>query len=102
MTSNIIPSDNPDYGLFGTIAAEGYAPDAVWEQTFEAMSSLHVTDDAPLIRDYLDGRAGRHLANDILARLDTGADLQTSIAAAIPRPCHRRAFRRLQIRYQEG
>jgi len=96
-TAGIIPTDNPGHGFYGTVAKAGYSPDSAWELAFHALTSRHGAGSA-VVRDFLDAATGRHLAGEVVARLEAGADLDTAVAAAATSRDHAAAFRRAQER----
>ena len=62
--TTILPSDNPEWGFWGTSERSGYDTAMAWEATGNALATAF--DLTPTeIRDLLDSRFGRHLADDL-------------------------------------
>lgn len=83
MNDTILPSQNPDWGFFGSIA--DYAePEEAWKL---AMQTIARATACPLIavRDFLDSRHGRHLADDVANSRHAGLALKPAIEAAVER-----------------
>lgn len=60
----ILPTANTHWGFWGTSVRNGYDPDMAWQAASDALATAF--DLAPAeIRDLLDARFGRHLADDL-------------------------------------
>lgn len=75
-------SCNYSWGFWGTIAMAGYDPASAWAA---ALPCLHdATDHDPYaIRDWLDSRAGRHFADQVVGSLTLGTELHDAIERAV-------------------
>ena len=63
-TKTILPTNNPDWGFWGTSERNGYDVAMAWETAGDALATAF--DLTPVeIRDLLDSRFGRHLADDL-------------------------------------
>lgn len=83
MTNLTLPTANKAWGYYGTSGAFADA-DAAWGLAFAAI--LAATQGAPEgVRDFLDSRHGRHLADDVCNGMQSGLDLPAAIDAAITR-----------------
>jgi hypothetical protein len=86
-TDPILPSRNPDWGFWGTMACGGAAagdPATAWEIASRRIAEA--TDAAPEgVRDFLDSRHGRHFADEVGNGLWSGASLAAAIDTAIAR-----------------
>jgi hypothetical protein len=82
-TPNTLPSRNEAWGFFGTIRHHA-EPNHAWAL---AMGAIAKTTDCPeeAVRDFLDSRYGRHLADDVANGLFSGRDLPAAINSAIER-----------------
>ena len=78
MTNTVLGSQNKEWGFYGTV--NNYYPteskiNNVWAETFKTLMEL--SDKQPEeIRDYLDSRSGRKLADCII---DSRDDLKTTV-----------------------
>jgi hypothetical protein len=86
-TDPILPTRNPDWGFFGTMASGGAAasdPARAW--AIAARGITEATGAAPEgVRDFLDSRHGRHFADEVANGLWRGKDLAAAIDTAIAR-----------------
>lgn len=83
MTNSTLPTANEAWGFYGTSGAFADA-DAAWAIT--SRSVLAATEGTPEgVRDFLDSRHGRHLADDVHNGIHAGLDLTVAIEAAISR-----------------
>lgn len=77
----ILPTDNEAWGFWGTLGE--HAAEA-WPRAFAAITEA--TDaESDAVRAFLDSRHGRHFADDVVVRLDSGVTLDAAIAAATAR-----------------
>lgn len=71
----VLNTENKDWGFYGTIdtAAKQWPKlnaDKAWVATFKVVSE-HMDDASPeAVREYLDGRRGRHYANALIERIN--------------------------------
>ena len=64
MTTTILPTGNEAWGFWGTSTRNGYDAAMAWEAASDALATAF--DLTPIqIRDLLDSRFGRHLADDL-------------------------------------
>jgi hypothetical protein len=64
MSKTILPTANKTWGFWGTSGRNGYDQRMAWEAASDALATAF--DLAPeQIRDLLDARFGRHLADDL-------------------------------------
>lgn len=83
MTTPTLPTANEAWGFYGTTSGFTDA-DAAWAIAFPAV--LAATEGtAEGVRDFLDSRHGRHLADDVHNGVHAGLDLTAAIEAAITR-----------------
>ena len=69
----ILESQNKDYGFYGTAALHGRGKaGAKWQAAFLWVAAAMPSWSAENIRDFLDGRPGRHLADGLHCRGDMG------------------------------
>ena len=62
----ILESQNKEYGFYGTTALHGRSEvNAKWETAFSWVASVMPSWSPENIRDFLDGRPGRHLADQL-------------------------------------
>ena len=67
----ILESQNKDYGFYGTAALHGRGKaGAKWKATFLWVAAAMPSWSPENIRDFLDGRPGRHLADELHCRGD--------------------------------
>ena len=60
---------NKQHGFYGALAAHYGSPDhrnAIWDVTVKRLGQIHPEKSADEILEFLNGRAGRHLADGIL------------------------------------
>jgi hypothetical protein len=63
-TKTMLPTDNPAWGFWGTGERNGYDVAMAWQAVGDALATAF--DLTPVeIRDLLDARFGRHLADDL-------------------------------------
>jgi hypothetical protein len=83
MTNSTLPTANEAWGFFGT--AGGFTDaQAAWAIAFPAVAKA-TSGSAEGVRDFLDSRHGRHLADDVANGIHSGLDLKAAIDAAIAR-----------------
>jgi hypothetical protein len=62
-TKTILPTNNTEWGFWGTAGRNGYDQPMTWEAVSDALATAF--DLTPQqVRDLLDARFGRHLADD--------------------------------------
>ena len=83
MTNSTLPTRNEAWGFYGSTAGFTDA-DAAWSIAFPAVAAA-TRASADGVRDFLDSRYGRHLADDVNNGIHAGLDLQAAIDAAITR-----------------
>lgn len=89
MTIETLPTNNPAYGFFGTLALAGADADAGWNIASRLLcEALAVEENGgayspEAVRDFLDSRLGRHMADMVTGRLQAGLALEPAIAHAI-------------------
>jgi hypothetical protein len=94
LTDTILPTRNPDWGYWGTMACSGVATPGsgpgqagaaeAWAIAFRRIAEA--TGAAPEgVRDFLDSRHGRHFADEVGNELWRGQTLAAAIEAAIAR-----------------
>jgi hypothetical protein len=63
-TRTILPTNNTEWGFWGTAGHNGYDQQMAWEAASDALATGF--DLTPVqVRDLLDARFGRHLADDL-------------------------------------
>lgn len=83
MTNKALTTANEAWGFFGT--AGGFTDaQAAWTIAFPAVA-IATGGSAEGVRDFLDSRHGRHLADDVANGIHSGLDLKAAIDAAITR-----------------
>jgi hypothetical protein len=88
MTTTILPSQNTEWGYWGTVARIENDPAADPAKAWEIASRriAEVTTTSPEgVRDFLDSRHGRHFADDVANGLWKGDTLPEAVNAAIAR-----------------
>ena len=88
MTTTILPTQNAEWGFFGTIGRIENDPAADATKAWDIASRriAEVTEASPEgVRDFLDSRRGRHFADDVASELWKGETLKVAIDAAIDR-----------------
>ncbi len=90
MTHPILPSRNPDHGFFGTLTTcpqRDRRSVEVWvlASTLIATAIRANSEDEMIgIRDFLDGRMGRHFADDVVGNMvGCNIDSETAIKSSI-------------------
>lgn len=78
-----LPTNNPDWGFFGTIRHHADSA-AAWDLAMPAIQTATGCPDAA-VRDFLDSTYGRHFADDVANGLFAGQPLATAIDAAVAR-----------------
>jgi hypothetical protein len=64
MSKTILPTANETWGFWGTSGRNGYDQQTAWEAASDALATAF--DLSPeQVRDLLDARFGRHLADDL-------------------------------------
>lgn len=83
MTDASLPTANPAWGFWGTIAHHD-EPGQAWPI---AMRAVRLATGCPeaAVRDFLDSRHGRHFADDVASGLGAGLALAAAIDAAVAR-----------------
>ena len=88
MTTTTLPTQNTEWGYWGTISRiENYPaadPAKAWDIASRRIAEV-TTASPEGVRDFLDSRHGRHFADDVANGLCTGAPLAAAIDAAIAR-----------------
>jgi hypothetical protein len=87
-TDPILPTRNPDWGFWGTVARREAATaiDAAEAWAIASRGIAEATDAAPEgVRDFLDSRHGRHFADEVGNGLLRGQTPEAAIDAAIAR-----------------
>lgn len=83
ISTQSLPTQNPDWGFFGTIAHH-VCPETAWPLASRAIAAA--TGSMPDgVRGFLDSRDGRHFADDVANGLFAGKPLDDAIRAAIAR-----------------
>lgn len=88
MTTTTLPTQNTEWGLFGTIGRIETDPAADAAKAWEIASRriAAATGAAPEgVRDFLDSRHGRHFGDDVANELFRGGALKDAIDAATAR-----------------
>jgi hypothetical protein len=63
-TKTILPTNNTEWGFWGTAGRNGYDQQMTWEAASDALATaFNLTPEQ--VRDLLDARFGRHLADDL-------------------------------------
>ena len=63
-TKTIMPTNNTEWGFWGTAGHNGYDQQMTWEAASDALATaFNLTPER--VRDLLDARFGRHLADDL-------------------------------------
>ena len=63
-TKTILPTNNTEWGFWGTAGRNGYDQQMTWEAVSDALATAF--DLTPVqLRDLLDARFGRHVADDL-------------------------------------
>ena len=90
ITHAVLPSRNKDYGFFRTLTVcpqRDRPSDEVWAlaSTLIARAIRATTEEERIgIRDFLDGRIGRHFADDVVGNMvGCKIDSETAIRSAI-------------------
>ena len=78
MTSLILPTENSAWGFWGTM---GELAEAAWPMAFAAIQQA-TGADPEAVQAFLDGRYGRHFADEVSNHLHAGASLADAIAQA--------------------
>ena len=83
MTQPMLQTQNESWGFYGTSA--GFSdPEQAWALCFSALSKIAGASTNGL-RDFLDSRHGRHLADEVNNYLNDGLDLPAAVDAAVTR-----------------
>ena len=64
-----MPTINKQHGFYGALAGHYDSPDhrnAIWDETVKRLGQIHPEKSADEILEFLNGRAGRHMADEIL------------------------------------
>ena len=84
MTTAILPTNNEDWGFWGTIGPQTANRREAWALATTAIGEA--TGGTPeAVRDFLDSRHGRHFADDVGNGLFDGLTLPHAIDAAVER-----------------
>lgn len=86
---------NEDYGFFGTIALDlgsDFAED-FWEAAVETVAERSGVQNLEVVRDYLDSRAGRHLADLVISRYTSGFSMRMAVTWAVNREAEQTVHR---------
>jgi hypothetical protein len=78
-----LPTTNPDWGFFGTIAHHA-EPTTAWAWALPAIAAATGCPETA-VREFLDSRHGRHFADDVANGLAAGQELTAAITAAVTR-----------------
>ncbi len=75
-----LPTNNETWGYWGTIDRSGHATDtaAAWTIAYKTIANA-TTCSAEGVRDFLDSRHGRHLADHVINELFAGRPLREAI-----------------------
>ena len=88
MTTTTLPTQNTEWGYWGTISRiENYPaadPAKAWDIASHRIAEV-TTASPEGVRDFLDSRHGRHFAGDVVGELWKGATLKDAIDSAIAR-----------------
>jgi hypothetical protein len=88
MTTTILPSQNTEWGFWGTLGRieNDLAADAAkaWESASRRIAEA-TSASSEGVRDFLDSSHGRHFADDVASELWKGETLKDAIDAAIAR-----------------
>jgi hypothetical protein len=83
MTNSTLPTQNTEWGFYGTIRHHA-EPSEAWPLAMQAISVATGCPDFA-VRDFLDSRHGRHLADDVANAMLAGLDLPAAIGSAVER-----------------
>ncbi len=83
MSTTILPTNNPAWGYWGTVGSHADQSEA-WTLATAAIGKA-TGCQAEGVRDFLDSRHGRHLADDVANGLFAGLSLSAAIDAAVSR-----------------
>ena len=83
MTETILPTNNTEWGFWGTIRHHA-DPAEAWTLAMQAITATTECPD-PAVRDFLDSRHGRHFADDVANGLFARLALPAAIDAAVSR-----------------
>ena len=83
MTTTILPTQNTEWGFWGTIAHHAELATA-WPLAMRAIAEATGLPETA-VRDFLDSRHGRHFADDVANALAAGLELSAAIDAAVSR-----------------
>ena len=88
-----LPTNNTAWGFWGTIGHEADTATA-WRMAMPAIAQATGCPETT-VRDFLDSRHGRHLADDVSNGLASGLGLEQAILAAVERWMGWRISRRI-------
>lgn len=71
MNKNILPTNNPEWGFYGTIKDRDLDVEDEWNKAFEyILNKKFKVNGRPLtpiqVRDFLDAKSGRHIADQVI------------------------------------
>ena len=81
--SSATQTNNVDWGFYGTIGHHA-GPDQAWPLAMQAVGLATGCPEAA-VHDFLDGRHGRHFADDVANGLLDGLDIKGAINADVAR-----------------
>ncbi len=82
-TTATLPTANPDWGFWGAIRHHADQAEA-WRLAMQAIGAATACGETA-VRDFLDSRFGRHLADDVGNGLSEGMNLAEAVDAAVAR-----------------
>lgn len=86
-----LETKNPAFGFYGTIESAGESAETAWEAAFESITDATDAHDPNCfgpegVRDFLDSRDGRHLADMVIDNINrSGATEGVSLTECIDR-----------------
>ena len=82
-TTATLPTANPDWGFWGAIRHHADQAEA-WRLAMQAIGAATACGETA-VRDFLDSRFGRHLADDVGNGLSEGMNLAEAVDAVVAR-----------------